>query len=435
MAFVLKDRVKETSTTTGTGTFSLGGASPGYQGFSTIGNANTTFYSIVMGTEWENGVGTYTSSGSALSRDTVLSSSNSGSLVNFSAGTKDVFVNYPAGRAAAYDTPSQSTGSFVVPVGTTAQRPASPVTGMVRYNTTESKYEAYNGTDWVIVDTLGYSFSADFLVVAGGGGGGSGGGAGGGAGGYRTSYGTSGGGGSAESALTLLASTNYTVTVGSGGAGGSGSGYNKGTNGSNSVFSTITATGGGGGGAYQVAPNTGGSGGGGEANLQSGAAGTANQGYRGGNKTGGNFSGAGGGGAGATGTDSSSSGGTTGGTGVASTITGSSVTYGGGGGGGAQGSYGGGSAANGGSGGGGNGGSTTDGSNGTANTGGGAGGGGYATNSLKVGGTGGSGVVIIRYPDTRTLSNPGGGLTYSTATSGLFKVTTFTAGTGSISFS
>jgi hypothetical protein len=103
MAFVLKDRVKETSTTTGTGTITLGGASAGYQGFSTIGNANTTFYSIVMGTEWENGVGTYTSSGSALSRDTVLSSSNSGSLVNFSAGTKDVFCTYPAEKAVMLD--------------------------------------------------------------------------------------------------------------------------------------------------------------------------------------------------------------------------------------------------------------------------------------------------------------------------------------------
>lgn len=150
MAFVLKDRVKETSTTTGTGTFTLGGASPGYQGFSTVGNANTTFYSIVMGAEWENGVGTYTSSGSALSRDTVLSSSNSGNLVNFSAGTKDVFVNYPAGRAAAYDTPSQSTGAFHLPVGTTAERPTG-ATGMFRMNSTTGEPEWYDtlSTAWV----------------------------------------------------------------------------------------------------------------------------------------------------------------------------------------------------------------------------------------------------------------------------------------------
>ena len=101
MAFVLKDRVKETTTTTGTGTVTLAGAVSGYQSFSAIGNANTTYYTIAgQGTsEWEVGIGTYTSSGTTLSRDTVLASSNSGSLVNFSAGTKDVFCDYPAGRA------------------------------------------------------------------------------------------------------------------------------------------------------------------------------------------------------------------------------------------------------------------------------------------------------------------------------------------------
>ena len=100
MAFVLKDRVKETSTTTGTGTITLAGAVSGYQSFSAIGNANTTYYTIAgQGTtEWEVGIGTYTSSGTTLSRDTVLASSNSGSLVNFSAGTKDVFCDYPAGQ-------------------------------------------------------------------------------------------------------------------------------------------------------------------------------------------------------------------------------------------------------------------------------------------------------------------------------------------------
>jgi hypothetical protein len=98
MAFVLADRVKETTTTTGTGTVTLAGVSAGYQSFSAIGNANSTYYTIAAqtGTEWEVGIGTYTSSGTTLSRTTVLSSSNSGSLVNFSAGTKDVFVTYPA---------------------------------------------------------------------------------------------------------------------------------------------------------------------------------------------------------------------------------------------------------------------------------------------------------------------------------------------------
>ena len=103
MALVLKDRVKETTTTTGTGTITLAGASSGFQSFSAIGNANTTYYTIAGGTEWEVGLGTYTSSGNTLSRDTVLESSNSGSLVNFSAGTKNVFVTYPAEEAVYQD--------------------------------------------------------------------------------------------------------------------------------------------------------------------------------------------------------------------------------------------------------------------------------------------------------------------------------------------
>ena len=103
MALVVKDRVQETSTTTGTGTFTLAGAVSGFQSFSVIGNANTTYYAIVGGAEFEVGLGTYTSSGTTLSRDTVLESSNSGSLVNFSAGTKNVFVTYPAEEAVYQD--------------------------------------------------------------------------------------------------------------------------------------------------------------------------------------------------------------------------------------------------------------------------------------------------------------------------------------------
>lgn len=101
MALVLADRVKETTTTAGTGTVTLLGAATGYQAFSVVGNGNTTYYCIAgqSTSEWEVGIGTYTSSGTTLSRDTVLASSNSGSLVTFSAGTKDVFCDYPAGRA------------------------------------------------------------------------------------------------------------------------------------------------------------------------------------------------------------------------------------------------------------------------------------------------------------------------------------------------
>ncbi len=101
MPLVLKDRVKESSTTTGTGTLTLGGAASGFQSFAVIGNGNTTYYAIVDSASgaFEVGIGTYTSSGTTLSRDTVLESSNAGALVDFAAGSKDVFVTYPAERS------------------------------------------------------------------------------------------------------------------------------------------------------------------------------------------------------------------------------------------------------------------------------------------------------------------------------------------------
>ena len=98
MALVLKDRVKETSTTAGTGTLTLAGAVTGFQSFAAVGNANTTYYAIVDNATgaWEVGIGTYTSSGTTLSRDTVLSSSTGGTLVTFTSNPKDVFVTYPS---------------------------------------------------------------------------------------------------------------------------------------------------------------------------------------------------------------------------------------------------------------------------------------------------------------------------------------------------
>lgn len=116
MALVLADRVKETTTTTGTGTVTLAGAATGYQSFAAIGDGNSTYYTISGGSEWEVGIGTYASSGTTLSRDTVLSSSNANALVSFSAGTKDVFCSYPAEKAIAAGTgyfSDQFTGTFV----------------------------------------------------------------------------------------------------------------------------------------------------------------------------------------------------------------------------------------------------------------------------------------------------------------------------------
>ena len=125
MALVVKDRVQETSTTTGTGTLTLSGAVSGFQSFSAIGDANTTYYAIVGGTEWEVGLGTYTSSGTTLARTTILASSNGGTAVNFSAGTKNVFVTYPADKSI-YDDASGN----VIALGTPASVTLTNGTGL-----------------------------------------------------------------------------------------------------------------------------------------------------------------------------------------------------------------------------------------------------------------------------------------------------------------
>jgi len=102
MALVVKDRVQETTTTTGTSTVTLAGAVTGFQDFSVIGDGNTTYYAITSGNDWEVGLGTYTASGTTLSRDTILESSNSGSAITLS-GTSNVFVTYPAEKSGHKD--------------------------------------------------------------------------------------------------------------------------------------------------------------------------------------------------------------------------------------------------------------------------------------------------------------------------------------------
>ena len=111
MALVLNDRVKETTTTTGTGTVNLGGAETGFDTFvAGVGNGNTTYYCITAGAEFEVGLGTVTdASPDTLSRTTILSSSNSDSAVDFSAGTKDVFCTLPASKAVFEDASSNVT--------------------------------------------------------------------------------------------------------------------------------------------------------------------------------------------------------------------------------------------------------------------------------------------------------------------------------------
>jgi len=124
MALVVKDRVRETSTTTGTGTLTLAGAVTGFQTFSSaIGNTNTTYYTITNGSEWEAGIGTV--GAGTLARTTVLSSSNAGSAVTFSAGTKDVFCSYPAGKALYTD----ASGNAIA-LGTPASGTLTNATGL-----------------------------------------------------------------------------------------------------------------------------------------------------------------------------------------------------------------------------------------------------------------------------------------------------------------
>jgi len=102
MALIVKDRIKETTTTTGTGTVTLAGASDKFQAFSVIGDGNITYYAITSGNDWEVGLGTYTATGTTLSRDTILESSNAGAAITLS-GTSDVFCTYPAEKAVVQD--------------------------------------------------------------------------------------------------------------------------------------------------------------------------------------------------------------------------------------------------------------------------------------------------------------------------------------------
>lgn len=163
MALVLADRVQDLTITTGTGTVTLAGSPPtGFQSFgAAIGNGNTTYYTISGGTQWEVGVGTYTAAGTSLSRDTVLSSSNSGSLVNFSAGTKTVFVTYPAEKSvnedAAGNVNINITGSAVT--ATTATNLAAGAAGSVPYQTAANTTAFVATASGVLVGGTTPSFS------------------------------------------------------------------------------------------------------------------------------------------------------------------------------------------------------------------------------------------------------------------------------------
>lgn len=126
MAHVAFDRVKETTTTTGTGAVTLAGAVSGFDSFSGAGVANgdTCFVCIVGGTEWETSLGTYSTTGPTITRTTVIESSNSNAAVNFSAGTKEVFITLPASRNVGLD-------NTLVATMPEASSPGAPATGRV----------------------------------------------------------------------------------------------------------------------------------------------------------------------------------------------------------------------------------------------------------------------------------------------------------------
>ena len=370
-----------------------------------------------------------------------------------------VSFNAPTGQSLTYTTPATSSGqagSLFTTTTFTVTDPASGtlsgtavITGLPAGITSTQSYNNTNpgniltitlsgvypstnsiGTNLVISGLTATTppLTVSYLVVAGGGGGSWGGG---GAGGLRTSYGsTTGGGGSAEATLNLAVATQYPVTVGGPGGAGNGSSSNGG-NGSNSIFYNITSTGGGGGGP-QGPGQPGGSGGGTANTLGAGGAATSSpvQGYKGGD--GNNNAGSGGGGAGGEGAQASGNNGGNGGVGLDVGINGSSVFYAGGGGGGNRDGS---SAGSGGSGGGGDSSSSYSANNaqsGSNNTGGGGGGASYNNSgSWNSGAAGGSGIVILRYPSLYTIS----GLSGTTTTVGIDSVTTFTAGTGNITFS
>jgi hypothetical protein len=190
-------------------------------------------------------------------------------LVNTADITGNIVLTADSGIVNAA---TGTTGGLIVPTGTTAQRPASPTNGTIRYNTSNSEFEIYQSSSWVAITIQNTGiYAVNYLVIAGGGGGGgaawSGGG---GAGGYLTST------------FSVASGTAYTVTVGAGGAGGAST--LVGTDGSNSAFSSIIATGGGGGAIGDGGTPTGRSGGSGGGGTTPGS-GTSGQGNAGGSNS------------------------------------------------------------------------------------------------------------------------------------------------------
>lgn len=266
MALVIADRVKDTTTSVGTGTITLSGSPPaGFQSFAAVGDGNTTYYTIAgQGTaEWEVGIGTYTAAGTTLSRDTVLASSAGGTTkVTFSAGTKDVFVTLPAERTVTSGATTDlvlpapgTSGNVLTSNGSSWVSQVGATAANVQTFTTSGTWTKPAGASFVLVEAWG----------AGGGGG-------------RPTAGNNsnilnppgaGGGGGAYNFRTFLAAdlpATVTATIGAGGTGGSTNGASGGTGGTTTFGSFLSAYGGGGGSgngsSADGSGNNGGSGGG-----------------------------------------------------------------------------------------------------------------------------------------------------------------------------
>jgi hypothetical protein len=151
MALALKDRVKETTTTTGTGTYTLAGAVTGFEAFSSVGDGNTTYYACTDGTDFEVGIGTYTASGTTLARTTILQSSNSDSAVSWSSGTKTIFCAQPAEKAVFRD----ASGAINLPDG-------SSTTNYLGIGDSDDLKLYHNGTNSIVQDV-----GSGILVLAG----------------------------------------------------------------------------------------------------------------------------------------------------------------------------------------------------------------------------------------------------------------------------
>lgn len=167
MPLVIADRVRETTTTSGTGTISLSGPYSGFQAFSVIGNGNTTYYAIIdaQNGAWEVGIGAYTSSGNTLSRATVLSSSNAGSLVNFGTGTKDVILTQPARRSVLV----QEGGSGLITGVAAFTANGVPYADSTSTLATSPNL-TFNGTRLTVADLADSGLTAGRVVYAGSGG-------------------------------------------------------------------------------------------------------------------------------------------------------------------------------------------------------------------------------------------------------------------------